>query len=216
MSHLLLLSAQHIPGKVIKINPWQHCAMVQCDVHCVWLSLPGFWCCFSPFRYYLHLTEQGLFSPHVTCCRKHHAPGDWHCGNGDTYWFWELSCSPYLNVSDSSITWLLEIHRWRPGSVDPSILRFPWHRSNNNLGMVWWHPSGIAQHLHRKKKKKQTLTEKGGFLLLQMDFFFVRNVSPVKLLSYVLQSTAIMSPTGLHSNNKHHVSSKHNGRQDGK
>lgn len=24
-----------------------------------------------------------------------------------------------------------------------------------------------------------------------------------------------MSPTGLHSNNKHHVSSKHKGRQDG-
>lgn len=116
MSHLLLLSAQHIPGKVIKINPWQHCAMVQCDVHCVWPSLPGFWRCFSPYCYYLHLTEQGLFSPHVTCCRKHHWPGDWHCGHGDTYWFWEPSCSPCLNVSDSSLTWLLEIHRWRAGS----------------------------------------------------------------------------------------------------
>lgn len=119
---------------------------------------------------------------HVMCCWKQHRPGGWHHVHGEADWFIELSCSStnWLFLTPQwHEAWLLEIDRWQAGCFSPNILRFPWHVSNKNFGMVWCHPPATTQHFHLKQKNKQkkqeerkeTLTEKGGFSLLQMDFF---------------------------------------------
>lgn len=156
MSHLLLPSAQHLPGEVIKINPWQHCVMIQCDVCGRWPSLAG---------------SRRRVSPYCITSPTHHGLGHWRCGHGDTDWF----CSPRLTVSDSSITLSLIAGHPQVASRQcrRNILRFPCHGSDNNLGMVWRHPSGITQHLHRKKKKKKANTRRKGRCFMASNGIFL-------------------------------------------
>lgn len=156
MSHLLLLSAQHISGKVIKINLWRHRAMysVMFAVFFRWKTSE----IFSLYTISPACHKAGAL--YSMCYWKQHGPGRWHRVHGDAYWFMELSCSLHLTVSDSSIT--RNLIAWDPQVASkPAPARTYWdfHDTCQAITSGWY--GGIQKQqpntftASKKKKNKQ-------------------------------------------------------------